>query len=113
MGKRHSAAFVSLRLISNSRFCISVFWSMQFSTWLAHLHRRQGLWLLSDSLVCISPRPSLYISLLNCTAHGIAGWAAAPPAAIAGGTVDDLFSERERGLAMALYVTMPFAGAYA
>jgi hypothetical protein len=42
----------------------------------------------------------------------IAGWAAGPASAIAGGTVDDLFSERERGLAMALCTIMPFIGTY-
>ena len=44
--------------------------------------------------------------------HTIAGWAAAPPTAIAGGTVNDLFSDRERAAAMAFCVAMPLIGAH-
>jgi len=44
--------------------------------------------------------------------HTIAGWAAPPPTAIAGGTVNDLFSDRERAAAMAFYVAMPLIGAH-
>jgi len=40
----------------------------------------------------------------------LAGWAAAPPTAIAGGTINDIFFERERAAAMALYVAMPLLG---
>jgi hypothetical protein len=49
----------------------------------------------------VDPRNSLHI---------IAGWAAAPPTAIAGGTVNDLFSDRDRAAAMAFYVAMPLIG---
>jgi hypothetical protein len=41
----------------------------------------------------------------------VAGLAAATPAAVAGGTVNDIFTERERAAAMAFYVAMPLIGA--
>jgi MFS family permease len=51
-----------------------------------------------------------YIVELHDSRHIIAGWAAAPPTAIAGGTVNDLFSDRDRAAAMAFYVAMPLIG---
>jgi len=96
----------------NLRSSTSLICSMRPSTWLVHLRRTQGLWLLAVSLVSTSSH--LYIDNWTplLTTHVIAGCAAGPATAISGGTVDDLFSERERGLAMALYVIMPFIGAY-
>jgi hypothetical protein len=40
----------------------------------------------------------------------IGGWAAAAPEAVGGATVNDLFEDRERAVAMAVYVTGPLIG---
>ena len=38
------------------------------------------------------------------------GWAAAAPEAVGAATVNDLFVDRERAVAMAIYVTGPLIG---
>ena len=41
----------------------------------------------------------------------IAGWAAAAPTAVGGATINDLFVDRERAVAMAVYIAGPLIGA--
>jgi len=49
---------------------------------------------------------------LHCSSHIIAGLAASAPIAVVGGSINDLFSDRERALAMSIYTFMPIIGAY-
>lgn len=48
----------------------------------------------------------------TCSFYYLAGWAGAAPIAIGGGSVGDLFSERDRAGAMALYSLGPLIGEY-
>ena len=66
----------------------------------------------SDFSVSISP-DQLIVSL-NCIAHVmIAGWVAAASTAVGGAIINDLFLDRERAVAMSVYVAGPLVGAYA
>lgn len=111
MGKFRLLFSVSmlLMLILNMRSCTWATWFTRFSIWVAHFRQTQDHCLRFVSSVCICLSCLLTLKL-HCSHHGVAGWAAAPPTAIAGGTVNDLFLERERAAAMAFYVSMPLLG---
>ena len=38
------------------------------------------------------------------------GWAASAPLGVAGGTIDDLFCDREKATSMAIFTAMPLLG---
>ena len=63
--------------------------------------------MLSVSLVSI---PKQFIHLLRLLILYKAGSTGAAPLAIGGGSIGDLFSERDRALAMAVYVIGPLIG---
>lgn len=72
-------------------------------TWVYHIN---NLVFLAFNLACgFAPTGASLIGF-----RFLAGWTGATPLAIGGGTVGDLFSERERAGAMALYTLGPLIG---